>query len=219
MRERTSMRHGIYAPPEFGTRQACSIIPPGRQTPAMKYAQGKSSMRGDVTKLGRRKSSVARAARAGSDRPRGQVCPRRLRVVRLRSESDAASRTSSLPCPTHGVVPGRREAASPGTITTSLSDYTTAQEYRLRAPARRSCGPSLRPRNDVLRIGERNVINGEDVIYAVPHAQQRPGSIDSGSLRFGPGMTRCELAKRCHLCAATSSMTQTSSKAYRTAPV
>ena len=41
------------------------------------------------SQAGATKSSVARTARAGSDRPRGQACSGRLRVVQLTSESDA----------------------------------------------------------------------------------------------------------------------------------
>jgi len=53
---------------------------------------------------------------------------------------------SSMHCPNHGVVPGRRAAASPEPITTNLSDQTTTEAYGFRAPA------YGRPRNDTLRI-------------------------------------------------------------------
>jgi hypothetical protein len=57
--------------------------------------------------------------------------------------------------PTSSVVPGPAECRSPEPITTCLSDQITARAYGFRAPARVSCGPSLRPRNDASRLGER----------------------------------------------------------------
>jgi hypothetical protein len=53
------------------------------------------------------------------------------------------------------VVPGPAEGRSPEPIIPSLSDQITARAYGFRAPERVSFGPSLRPRNDVPRLGER----------------------------------------------------------------
>jgi hypothetical protein len=55
----------------------------------------------------------------------------------------------------HNVVAERREAASPEIITTKLSNKIAAQDYESRAPA------FGQPRNDALRIGEREVIYGK----------------------------------------------------------
>jgi hypothetical protein len=71
-----------------------------------------------------------------------------------------------MPCPTHSVIPGRGEAASPESIATGLSDQLATGEYGFRAPA------FGRPRNDAPRIAEPmsskqvNDIYASDVIYA-----------------------------------------------------
>jgi hypothetical protein len=62
--------------------------------------------------------------------------------------------------PKHGVIPRRRAAASPESITPGLSAQTNVAEYGFRAPA------FGRPRNDALQIVESGVIYGENVIYA-----------------------------------------------------
>jgi hypothetical protein len=51
-------------------------------------------------------------------------------------------RRSSMRCPKHSVIPGRRVAASPESIVTGLSAQIQAQEYRFRAPSLRS-GPGM----------------------------------------------------------------------------
>ena len=63
-------------------------------------------------------------------------------------------------CRKHGVIPGRRAAASPESIATSLSSQTNAGEYGFRAPA------FGRPRNDRLRSVESDVTYARNVIYA-----------------------------------------------------
>ena len=58
--------------------------------------------------------------------------------------------------PKHGVIPGRRAAASPESITTGLSAQIQTREFGFRAPA------FGRPRNDALRIGARDVTYDEE---------------------------------------------------------
>jgi len=77
--------------------------------------------------------------------------------MRRRETVSSMREMTSMQCPMHSVVPGRREAASPGTITTCLSDQLTAPEYGFRA---RAFG---RPRNDRLRFVERDVIYAANV--------------------------------------------------------
>jgi hypothetical protein len=94
---------------------------------------------------------------------------------------------SSMRCPTHCVIPGRRAAASPESITTNTSDKITARDYGFRAPA---CG---RPRNDRQRIAEEASSMDEDVIYgrsrhlcagvaiyAMPQPRRHSGAPGSG---------------------------------------
>jgi hypothetical protein len=102
--------------------------------------------------------------RSRNDPPRIANTPSSMR------ETSSMRAVSSIQHPRRCVVPGRREAASPGAITTSLSDQVTAQEYGFRAPA------FGWPRNDRLRIGERAVIYAGNVIYArtVIYAARRP---------------------------------------------
>ena len=77
--------------------------------------------------------------------------------MRRRETVSSMREMTSMQCPMHSVVPGRREAASPGTITTCLSDQLTAPEYGFRS---RAFG---RPRNDRLRFVERDVIYAANV--------------------------------------------------------
>jgi hypothetical protein len=97
----------------------------------------------------------------GEARLRRAIWHRESRCGFNRRRSD----TSPTRSPKHSVIPGRREAASPESIATSLSNQTNAGQYRFRAPA------FGRPRND--GCGLRNapssmrgdVTYGENVIY------------------------------------------------------
>ena len=71
-------------------------------------------------------------------------------------------------CPAHRVIPGRRAAASPESITTNTSDKLTTQDYGFRAPA---WSP---PRNDRLRIAKQASSMDEDVIYERSVIYARP---------------------------------------------
>jgi hypothetical protein len=77
-----------------------------------------------------------------------------------------------MPCPTHSVIPGRRAAASPESITTGLSAQITARAYGFRGPSLRS-GPGMTScglRNAWSSMAStviyvRNVIYANDVTY------------------------------------------------------
>ena len=135
--------------------------------------------------------------------------------------------TSSMPArsskqsPTHGVVPGRRAAASPGPITPGLSDQITARAYGFRAPAfgrprNDGCGlpsatTSMREKSSMramssMRCPTHGVVPGRRAaaspgpITPGLSDQSLPGRMDSG-LRpsAGPGMTAAVCGEKRHL--------------------
>jgi hypothetical protein len=100
---------------------------------------------------------------------------------------------SSKQRPKHGVVPGPAAGRSPGTITPILSNQLTSREYGFRAPA---CG---RPRNDGLRIVERDVIYAKDVIYEATSSLAYPGPRGAQRHRVDPGSSAKIAAQRLNI--------------------